>query len=85
MVPAIELERRIPRTGMFCNIISKFHYAQEPHPVVLFVINKGSKVSFYGAVLPLSLAVRLRVEGSREPLFNAQEVVQGGPELGREY
>ena len=74
VVPAVELERHVPRTGVFCIIISEFRHGQEPRPVVLFVINEGSKVNFHRTVLPLNLAVGLRVEGSKEPPFDAQEV-----------
>ena len=42
--------------------------------MVLFVINKSSKVSFNSTVLPLSLAVGLRLEGGREPPFDAEKV-----------
>ena len=85
MVLTVELERRGPGAGVFYVIISKFRHEQELCPVVLFVINKSYKVSFHYAILPLSLAVGLRVEGGREPPFDAQKVAQGGPELGREY
>ena len=85
VVPKIKLERHVPRAGVFRIIISKFHYAQEPCSVILFVINKDSKVSFHGTILLLNLAVGLEVEGGREPLFDAQEEVQGGPKLRCEY
>ena len=85
VVPAVELEKRVPHASVFCVIISVFRHGQESHPVVLFVINKDSKVSFYCTVLLLSLVVGLRVKGSREPPFDAQKVVQGGLELGHEY
>ena len=81
----VELKRRIPYTGVFCVIISKFRYRQEPCPVVLFVINKGFKVSFHCAVLLFSLAIGLRVEDNRESLFDSQKVAQEEPELRREY
>ena len=48
-------------------------------------MNKSSKVNFYYAILLLSLAVGLRVEGGRAPQFNTQEVARGELELGREY
>ena len=85
MVPAVELERRVHHAGVFCVIINKFCHGSQPCLIVLFVINEGFKVSFYYAVLPLSLAVNLRIEDSREPPFNAQEVVQRGRELRCEY
>ena len=84
VVPIVKLEKRIPCAG-FRIIISKLHHRQEPRPVVLFVINQSSKVSFHYAVLPLNLAIGLRVEGGREPPFDAQEIAQRGSKLGSEY
>ena len=71
MVLAVKLKRYIPYSGMFCVIISEFCYRYEPRAVLLFVINKDFKVSFYCAVLPLNLTVSLRIEGCKEPLFDA--------------
>ena len=85
VVPVVEFERYISYTKVFCNTISKFRYKQELCPVVLFVMNKNSKVSLYYTILLLNLAIDLRVKGSREPLFNAYEVAQGEPELRSEY
>ena len=70
---------------MFCIIISEFCYKEEPRQVIFFIINKSSKVSSYCAILPLSLAVDLRVEDGREPPFDAQKVAQGRPKLNCEY
>ena len=53
--------------------------------MVLFVINKDSKISFHRAILPLSPAIGLRVEGGKEPPFDALEVVQGELKLRHEY
>ena len=85
VVPAIELERHIPHNSVFCIIISEFCYKEEPRQVIFFIINKSSKVSSYCAILPLSLAVDLRVEDGREPPFDAQKVAQGRPKLNCEY
>ena len=80
-----KVERHIPRTNIFFVIISELRHGQEPRPVVLFVVNKGSKVNFYHADLPLSLAVGLEMESSQKHSFDAQEVVQRGLELRRKY
>ena len=85
VVPVVELKRRVLCTGIFCIIISKFCHWQKPRPVVLFVINKGSKISFYHAILLLHLAVSLRVEDGRESLFNAQKVAQRRPKCRHKY
>ena len=85
VVPAVELKKHVPRTNVFCVILSKFRHRQKPCPVVLFVINEDSKVSFYCAILLLSLALGLRVKDGRESMFDAQEVAQEGPELKYKY
>ena len=71
VVPVVELERHVPHASVSCIIISKFYHGQKPRLVVLFIINEDSKISFYCAVLPLSLAIGLRVKGSRKPPFDA--------------
>ena len=85
VIPTLEIKKRVLHASIFRVIISEFCHRQKPRLVVLFIINKGSKVSFYYAVLPLSLAVGLKVEDGRKSQFDAQKVAQGGPELGREY
>ena len=85
VLPVVELKRDVPYTGVFCVIISKFYHRVEPCLVILFIIKKSFKVNFYCIILLLSLVGSLRIEESKEPLFHAHEVAQGGPELEREY
>ena len=47
-----------------------------PYPVILFIINNSSKISFYHTILLFGLAIGLKVEDSKEPLFDTQKVVQ---------
>ena len=56
-----------------------------PYPVILFIINNSSKISFYHTILLFGLAIGLKVEDSKEPLFDTQKVVQKWLELGHEY
>ena len=85
VVLAVELKKCVTYAGIFRVIKSKFRYRQELCLVILFVINKSSKISFYYAVLPHSLAFGLRIESNKEPPFDAQEIAQRELKLGREY
>ena len=74
MISAIELEKCVVNTSIFGIIISKLRYGKKPCLIILFKDNKSSKVSFHCTILPLSLAVRLRVEGGRKSPFDAEEI-----------
>lgn len=63
------------RVCIFYTIIYKFDYNQEFNLVISLLINKYTKISFYYAILPLSLAVCLRVKSSEEFLLNVKEIV----------
>ena len=45
-------------------IIGEFSHRQEPSPVVLLIIDEDAKVGLHNTILPFSLAIGLRVEGS---------------------
>lgn len=55
-------------------IIHKFCYRQELCVIVLFSIDKGTKISFYYAILFLSLAIYLRIKYSKKLLLNTKKV-----------
>lgn len=55
-------------------IVSEFGHIKELGLIVLFVIDKSSEIDFYLTNQPLDLAISLRVESSREPLFDFKEV-----------
>ena len=62
MIAAVQLERRVVGARIFCIVISKFSYWQEPGPIILLEIDKGSKVGLYCAILSLGLAVSPRIK-----------------------
>ena len=80
MVLTVELERYIPLTNIFY-IISKFRHRYNFYLVVLFVINKSSKVSFYYSIGVLSPAISLRLKRSKKLLFDTQKVEKRESEL----
>ena len=57
-------------------IVGKLRYGKKPCPIILLEVDKGLEISFHRTILPLSLAVHLRVEGGREFSLNAKEIAQ---------
>ena len=74
MIFAVELEKRMAGTSIFGIIISKFRYKKKPCPVILFEIDKGSKVGFHCTILLFGLTVCLWVEGGEESPLNAKKI-----------
>ena len=64
MIFAIKLKKCIAGTSIFGIIVNKFYYKKKSYPIILFKINKSSKIGFYYIVLPLNLAICLRIEGN---------------------
>ena len=62
IVVAVQLKRDITSAGVFSIVIGEFSYWKEPYLVVLFKVDKSSKVSFYDTILPLDLTVYLKLE-----------------------
>lgn len=73
---AIQLKKRVTGTCILSIVISKLGHWQEPSPVILFEIDKGSEVGFHRAILPLGLVVGLRVEGGGQSASNTEEVAK---------
>ena len=59
MIFAVEFKRHIADANIFKIIIGKFYYKKKPWPIILFEINKSSKIGFYCIILPFSLTVCL--------------------------
>jgi len=64
--------------------VGEFRQGKEFGPVILLIDAEGSEVLFYGLVLPLGLAVGLRVEGGRESLVDAHVGADSTPESAGE-
>lgn len=54
---------------------------QKPCPVILLKIGKYLKIYLHHAILPLALAVGLRVIGGEKFLLNAKKITQQGPKV----
>lgn len=66
----------MPGASAFYMIISKFSYWQDPSLVILLIINKNTKISFYNTVLSFDLAISLRIKSHKESLLNFQEKIK---------
>ena len=74
MISAIELKKCVADTGILSIVVGKLRHEKKPCSVILFEIDKGSKIDFYCTILPFSLTIFLLVEGNRESLLNAKEI-----------
>ena len=74
MISAIELERCVAGAGILGIVVSKLRHGKKSCPIILFEVDKGLEVGFHRTILPLILAVRLRVEGGGESPLDAKEI-----------
>lgn len=71
VVATVQLKQCIAGASVFCIIIGEFSYWKEFCLIVLLKVDKNTEKSFHCIVLPLGLAVSLKVEDGRKPTFNA--------------
>ena len=64
MIFAVKLKRCIANADILNIIISEFCYRKKLCLINLFKIDKNLKITFYCTVLPLNLAIYLRIKGS---------------------
>ena len=59
MIFVVEFEKDMANTSIFGIIIDKLYYKKKPYPIILFKIDKNSKVGFHHIILSLDLTVCL--------------------------
>ena len=74
MIFAIELERYVAGTGIFGIDVSKLCHGKKPCSIILLKVDEGLEVGFHRTILPLNLAVYLRIEGGGEFPLDAKEI-----------
>ena len=74
MISAIELKKCIAGAGILGIVVNELCHEKKLCPVILLEVDKGLEVGFYRTILPLSLAVCLRVEGGGESLLDVEEI-----------
>ena len=60
--------------GILGIVVSKFRYGKNLCLVILLKVDEGLEVGFHYTILPLSLAVRLQVEGGEKFLLDIKEI-----------
>ena len=61
-------------TSILNIIIGKFCHKKKPCPIILFKIDKSSKVDFYHTILPSGLIIYLWVKRDGESSFDTKEI-----------
>ena len=74
MIFAIKLERYMANIDIFGVVVGKLYYRKKPCPIILLKVDKSLEVGFHHTILPLCLAVYLRIEGGGESLLDAEEI-----------
>ena len=75
MIFVIKLKKYVAGTRIFGVVIGKLRYSKKPYLIILLEIDKSSKVGFFHTILPLSLAVRLWIEGSKKYPLDAKKMI----------
>ena len=75
MISVIELESCVAGAGIFGIIVSKLRHGKKPYPIILLEVDKSLEVGFHCTILPLSLAVCLRVKSGGESPLNTKEII----------
>ena len=63
MIFTVKLKKYITGASIFDIIMSELYYKKKSCLIILFKIDKSLKVSFHCTVLPLSLAIYLKIKG----------------------
>ena len=84
VVAAVQLERCMTGVCILGIVVRKLGHWQKSYLVILFKVDKGSKICLYCTVLAFGLTVYLRVERGRKFLFNSEEVTKRRPKLQNE-
>ena len=70
VIAIVEFERCVANAYILGIVVGKLSYQKELSSIILLVINKNSKISLHYTILPLNLAVSLRIEDNKEPLLD---------------
>lgn len=81
LVSIVKLKRHITNVCVFSIIIYNFNHWQWFCLIVLFKVNKNSKIDFYYAILSLILIISLSIKCSKKPLFDVYKIAKRWPIL----
>lgn len=76
MIVIVEFKKYVAIAYILGVVVGKFSCWEKPSPIILLIVDKISEVGLHHSILPLRLAVNLRVEGNREPFLDFQKVLK---------
>lgn len=76
MITIVEFKMSVAVAHILGIMVGKLSYQKEPCSIVLLVVEKSPEIDFHGTVLPLTLAVNLRVKAGGKPLLDFWEVTK---------
>ena len=74
MILAIELKKYVTGAGILGIVVSELRHGKKPCSIILLKVDKGLEVGFYCILLPLCLAIHLRMEDGGESPLDAKEI-----------
>ena len=74
MIFAIKFKKYVIGTSIFGIVVDKLCNRKKPCLVILFKIDKDSKVGFHHIILSFSLTVHLWVKSGKESPLNTKEI-----------
>lgn len=77
----IEFKWYIASTSIFDIVVYKLGHKQELCLVILFSINKCTKIDLYQAILSFDLTIYFQVKSSWEFLLNTKKIIYQRPEF----
>lgn len=76
MILAVELERHMVSTRIFCFVVYKFCHREKPCLVILLLIDKSLEKDFFDIVLPLCMTIYLRIKGCKQLLLDSKKEIK---------
>lgn len=73
MIFAYKFKKHIAHNSILDIVVSKLCYKKKPYLIILFEVDKSSKICFYYAILSFSLAICLLIKDNKKSLFNAKK------------
>ena len=74
MISAIKLKKYVAGVGILGFVVGKLRHGKKLYSNILLKVDKDLEVGFHHIILPLILAVRLRMEGGGEFLLDAEKI-----------
>ena len=71
MISIVEFKKYVADTGILGIIVSKLRHRNKLCPIILFEVDKSSKIGFCHIILSFSLAGRLWIKDDRKFLLDA--------------